>query len=115
MELKKKLAFEIVSMYHGKIPAKNAEKEFKQVFQKRKEPTKIKTMKLKTGSWSIVNLLMETKLVSSKSEAKRIISQGGVDINGTPILDIGHKVLVKDGMVIRCGKRKFIRLKRGKG
>lgn len=111
MELKKKLAFEIVSMYHGKIPAKNAEKQFERVFQKRKLPTKVKTVKLKTKDWNIVDLFMEAKLTSSRAEAKRIISQGGVDINGIPVLDIGHKVSVKDGMVIRCGKRKFIRLK----
>lgn len=81
MLLKKQLAFEIVKMYHGEKGARKAEKEFERVFQKKKTPSKVKSVKLKVKSWNIVDLLMKSKLVQSRSEAKRLIEQGGVEID----------------------------------
>lgn len=110
MDFKKQLAFEIVKMYHGEKEAKNAEKEFERVFQKRKLPTKIKSVKLKAKNWNIVDLLVETRLCQSRSEAKRLIKQGGVEINKSRISNIKYQISVKDGMIIRAGKRRFAKL-----
>lgn len=114
MTLKKQLAFEVAKMLYGEKNAKNAEKEFERVFQKRKIPKEIPTFKVQRIKYKIVDLLTDTKLAKSRSEAKRLIGQGGVDIDGSPILDPQTEVTTKEGMVIRYGKRKFIRIRTGK-
>lgn len=115
MDLKKKLAFEIVKMYYGELSAKNAEKEFKLVFQKRKMPEEnIPYLEIKVteniGVGDIVNILAKGGLVSSKSEAKRLIDQGGVDIDGSTINHQSATISLKDGSIIRAGKRKFLKI-----
>jgi len=112
MDLKKKLAFEIVKMYHGVKPAKNAEKEFERVFQKRKSPTKLQSFKASKKAYNIVDLLIEAKLVKSRSEAKRLTEQGGVDIDGKPITNYQSPITIKNGMTIRAGKHKFVKIKK---
>ncbi|KPJ70679.1 tyrosine--tRNA ligase [Microgenomates bacterium DG_75] len=114
MTLKKQLAFEVAKMLYGEKNAKNAEKEFERVFQKRKIPKEIPTFKVQRIKYKIVDLLTDTKLAKSRSEAKRLIGQGGVDIDGSPILDPQTEVTTKEGMVIRYGKRRFIRIRTGK-
>jgi len=111
MEMKKKLAWEIVKMYHGKKEADNAQEEFEKVFQKGQLPEEVRTLKLKEGSWDIIDLLMKTELIKSKSEAKRLIAQKAVEIDGklqTP----NSKLQTKDGMIIRVGKKRFIKIKK---
>lgn len=114
MDLKKQLAFEIVKMLYSEKDAKNAEKEFERVFQKKKLPAKAKEIRIKNKELNIVDLLMKAKLVNSRSEAKRLISQGGVDINGLPITDFQLSITIKEGIVIRSGKNRFVRVRRGK-
>jgi tyrosyl-tRNA synthetase len=112
MALKKKLAFEIVKMYHGEKQAQEAQKEFERVFQKKKLPAKIAVFKTKKKEWKIVDLLMKTKLVSSRSEAKRLIRQGAIKINESSVsLSTEAKIKIKSGDVIRVGKRRFMKIK----
>ncbi|TSC54255.1 MAG: tyrosyl-tRNA synthetase [Microgenomates group bacterium LiPW_16] len=112
MDLKKQLAFEIVKLYHGEKPAKEAQEEFERVFQKGQAPVyNILTYYTKRKESNIVDLLVETKLASSRSGAKRLVEQGGVEVDGKQIADIRHQITVKDGMIIRAGKRRFVRLK----
>jgi len=60
----------------------------------------------------IVDLLMLTKIPPSKGEAKRLIEQGGVELDGQKITDLKHAVKVKDGMILRVGKKqKYFRLR----
>lgn len=113
MRLKKQLAFEIVKMYHDEKNAKNAGKEFERVFQKREQPKKISSYQVKKKQCNLVDLLIECKLVSSRSEAKRLIEQGGVDIDGSVTTDCQLLIVVKNGMVIRCGKKRFVKIKTG--
>ena len=97
-------------MYHGEKGARKAEKEFERVFQKKKTPSKVKSVKLKVKSWNIVDLLMKSKLVQSRSEAKRLIEQGGVEIDKYQIPNTKYQILIKDGMILRVGKRRFAKL-----
>ena len=53
---------------------------------------------------------MRKGLVSSASMAKRLIEQGGVEINGEKMIDPNQQITIKNNMVIRCGKRKFVRI-----
>jgi tyrosyl-tRNA synthetase len=112
MDLKKKLAFEIVKMYHSEKDAKNAEKYFKEVFQKGKLPEEnIEVYQIKpVKNQDIIKILTETGLVNSNSEAKRLIKQGGVDINGFTLNEFSTNK-IKDGSIIRAGKKKFVKIK----
>lgn len=110
MDLKKKLALEIVRLNFGRAAAEKAQQEFERVFQKRKMPTKIKKLKIRPGKWSIVDLLMEAKLCQSRSEAKRLIKQGAVRIDESRITNHESRIKIKNAMVIKVGKRRFARL-----
>ena len=108
--IKARLAREIVSLYHGARAAKKAEQEFNRVFKEHKEPTKIKNLKLEIRNWPILDLLVKIKLASSKSEAKRLIEQGGVKIDNQVVKAWRKEIEIREGMIIQVGKRKFIRL-----
>jgi len=109
-EAKAKLAREIVKIYHGEKAAKEAEKEFERIFKEKKLPKKIPEMKIKEKSLNILDLLLKTKLVSSKSEAKRLVLQKAVEIDRVLKKDWGEVIEIKKGMVIKVGKRRFVRL-----
>jgi len=109
-DLKAKLAREIVKIYYGKEAAGKAEEEFERVFKGRKFPKKIPEIKIKEKSLNILDLLLKTKLVSSKSEAKRLILQKGVEINRVLKDDWREVVEIKKGMIIKVGKRRFVKL-----
>ncbi len=109
-EAKAKLAREIVSIYHGKKAATDAEKEFNQIFKEKKLPSEVPNFKIKEKSLNILDLLIKTRLTPSKSEAKRLIEQGGVKIDGQVQSDWKKGIDIKKGQVIQVGKRKFLRL-----
>ena len=115
MDLKKKLAWEIVKMYHGKKEADKAQKEFERVYQKRQLPKKVRSLELGDRSWNLVDLLIETKLVKSKSQAKRLISQGAVEVNQSAIRNPQSAIKIKDGMIIKVGKKRFVKISNPKG
>jgi tyrosyl-tRNA synthetase len=109
-DAKARLAREIVQIYHSKKKAEKAEKEFERVFKERKLPFKIPTIKIEKGEIDILDLLFETKLASSKSEAKRLILQKGVKIDGKVQNDWRKIMKIREGMIIQVGKRRFIKL-----
>jgi tyrosyl-tRNA synthetase len=109
-ELKMLLAHTFVEMCHGAKEADSAEKNFKQVFESGFNPEEI--LEIKVTKKNILDILEETKLASSKSDARRLIKQGGVKIDGKKLddenLEIGK--MGKDGMIIQKGKRFFVKL-----
>lgn len=109
-DLKAKLAREIVKIYYGKIAAKKAEKEFDRIFRQKRLPSKIKEIRIKKRKVNILDLLVKTKQAPSKSEAKRLISQRAVEINGAIKKDWRDIIDIKKGMVIKVGKRRFIEI-----
>ncbi len=112
IEKKKWLAREIVTNLHSEKDAKNAEKYFKKTFQEGQLPEKnIPVYSIKpAGKQDIIKILTASGLVSSNSEAKRLINQGGVDIDGFTLNEFSTNK-VKNGSVIRAGKKKFIKIK----
>lgn len=110
MDLKKRLAFEIVNLHFSEKKAKESQKEFEKVFQARKTPDQLPEFKISKKSLALLNLLLETKLVSSKSEAKRLIRQKAVEINNQKVLEPQSVIKIKNGMVIRVGKRRFVKV-----
>jgi len=115
-EAKKRLGREIVAMYHTREDADLADAEFERVFSSKKLPSEIPELEiasglLKEGRIWIVNLLMEAKAVANKSEAKRLVDQGGVYLNDKRVERTDLDIPVKTGDVLKAGKRKFFRLK----
>jgi tyrosyl-tRNA synthetase len=110
MEAKKKLAHEIVSMYHGDKAADHAADHFQQVFQQRDLPSEIPVYRPDAPEINIVDLLVDAGLTPSKSQARRLIAQGGVRIDGYKIDDVGSTIAVREDMVVQVGKRRFVRI-----
>lgn len=106
MEAKKQLATEIVSRYHGNEIAIKEREWFENVFSKKKIPENLLT--LKPHRYDLVSVLVEAKLASSKSEARRVIEQGGVKIDNVVIKDIGYAILPDS--VLQKGKINFMRI-----
>lgn len=97
-------------MYHSEKAAKDAQVEFERVFQKKELPSAMENIKYQSNSQNIIDLLVKNNLSSSRSEAKRLIEQGSVDIDGETIKDFQKPVNVKNGSIIRVGKRKFAKI-----
>lgn len=109
-DLKINLAKKIVGIYHGREASQSAETEFHRIFKQKKLPEKISSVKIKEKFLNILELLFRTKLASSKSEAKRLILQKGVKIEGRTESDWRKKIEIKKNLVVQVGKRKFIKL-----
>ncbi|MDF2790022.1 MAG: tyrosine--tRNA ligase [Neobacillus sp.] len=110
-DAKMRLAKTIVRMYHGSEAADQAEGHFITVFQKGRVPEKIPTMKWNgSPNCSILDLLVRLGLLTSKSEARRMIENRGVRINGDIIDDINLLLTIENELIIQIGKRKFVRI-----
>ena len=106
-DAKAELAYEIVALYHGNKIARRAGEEFNKVFKEKKMPSRIPEVKIKEKRLNILEMLVKAKLVSSKSEAKRLILQKGVRINGGVETDWKRTLEIKKGLIVQVGKRKF--------
>lgn len=105
------LAKALVARYHGEKAAEEAEKAFAQVFVKNEMPDEIAEVSVLDKNWPLAELLEFTKLTSSKSEARRMIEQGGVRVDSAVIGDREAIIRPQKGTVIQVGKRKFIKIK----
>ncbi len=110
-DVKMRLAREIVALYHGVSAAKKAEAAFVKTFQKHETPDEVVSCTLLMHSLSIIDLLAQTKLVTSKGEARRLVEQRGVKVDGKVIDDVSAVIqLSKKGVLIQKGKRHFVRV-----
>ena len=110
MDLKRKLARRLVAMYHGEEAARRAEEAFDRVFRRREVPDEVPEYVLNQDRIWIVRLLTSSGLASSNSEARRLIAQGGVYIDGRRVTDPNLEVEFKGGEVVKVGKRRFLRV-----
>ncbi|MFA5644316.1 MAG: tyrosine--tRNA ligase [Patescibacteria group bacterium] len=110
-DLKMKLAYEIVKIFHGTKLADEAQNYFISTFQKKETPEEILEVSLAKGVKKIVDLLVDIKLAVSKGEARRLIEQGGIKINEEVVKDVNLEIEIKDDLIIQRGKRQFIKLK----
>jgi len=109
MDVKMKLAHDIVTIYHDAEAAARAEAHFKRVFQKGKLPEDMPTHKL-AAPQNIVDLLVEVGLAPSKSQARRLVAQGGVRLDGEQVESIEETVIPGEEAILQVGKRRFVRL-----
>lgn len=110
MNLKKRLAHEIVKIYHSPEDAQKAGENFTRVFSMHKMPEEIKLQKVPPEMNNIIDILTQTKLAPSKSEARRLIQQGAVRVNEKKVLDISFEADLTQETLIQVGKRKFIKV-----
>ncbi|MGI9106716.1 MAG: tyrosine--tRNA ligase [Pyrinomonadaceae bacterium] len=112
-DLKVELAKRIIRDFHSPADAQAAEDEFNRVFKRREAPDEIEERTVKATDWGLRALLVETGLATSNAEAKRLIEQGGVSIDGHPIATANHIEQLKPGMtaIIKVGKRRFLRVR----
>jgi tyrosyl-tRNA synthetase len=110
-DLKMQLAREIVTLYHGLTKAADAEAQFVAQFQKGELPEDIQEKKMDKSYKTAILALMDTGLVSSNAEARRLIEQGGVRIDGKAIDDPLASLKLQQGNIIQVGKRRFVKVK----
>ncbi|MBU3193756.1 tyrosine--tRNA ligase [Clostridium algidicarnis] len=108
-DVKMSLAKEIVRLYHSEEDSLKAEHHFVHVFQKNQMPEDLEPVKI-TDTMNFIEVIVYAKLASSNSEARRLITQGGVRINGEKVNDF-NDVKLKDEDIIQVGKKKFAKIK----
>ncbi|MBN2710787.1 MAG: tyrosine--tRNA ligase [Calditrichaceae bacterium] len=111
-DIKKYLGRTLVRMYHGTDAALTAEKEFENIFVKKNLPDEIPEFKVNQTEIRIDDLIVNSKTAESKGQARRLVEGGGVSIDGNKISDPFYMVAVTDGMILKVGKRKFVKLLR---
>lgn len=106
-DAKMQLAFGITSVFYGDKEAENAQKQFVTTFQQGNIPDEIPDYRLSEGE-NLIDIMVGQKMVGSRSEARRLIEQQGVKIDGIPVDDLN--VVLHDGNILQVGKRRFLRL-----
>jgi tyrosyl-tRNA synthetase len=115
---KRRLAREIVTMYHGDAAGAAAEERFDQVHRRHELPDDVEDVAIpaeaiKDGTVWIPRLLTTTGLAASNGEARRLIDQGGVRLDGETLADPGAELPADAlaGRVLQVGRRRFVRLR----
>ncbi len=108
--IKRALARKFVEMYHSKEAAIKAEEEFDKIFINKGIPDDIPELKLTEQEIGIIDLIMSANFAPSRGEARRLIVQGGVSIDGEKVTDPKAIISINNGNVLKVGKRKFVKL-----
>lgn len=113
-DLKMRLAYEITKINHGEIGAQEAQDHFIKTVQNKEVPQEIEERQVDFTKMNIVDLLILLEMASSKTEARRLIEQGGIKIGEgeklTAILDSKKEVDILNGLIIQRGKRQFVKI-----
>jgi len=115
MESKKQLAKQLTGLFYGSEQAEKEYDSFSEVFSKGKDPEdmpQFSLSSLKIDLSSLINVLGETKLFESKGQIRRMISQGGVKLDGEKVenADLLLGPIGENGKIIKAGKKIFIRI-----
>lgn len=113
---KEQLALEIVGTYHGRSKAQEALADFERAFSQKSIPENaqeilLSTSELKEGKIWVMKLLQKTGVPKSNSEARRLIEQGSVYLNGERVGDVSLDVPVQDGSFLKVGKKAFFKIR----
>lgn len=117
MDAKKSLAFELVSWFHGVEEAIRAQKDFEVKFSERQFPEDARevTLEERDGTTILDLVMLSSERVKSRGEAKRLIEQGGVSVDGEKISDPRALVSSKDLLNLKIGKREFVKVRFSRG
>ncbi len=110
-DAKMRLAREIVALYHSEKKATDAQRSFVSTFQTKQAPESMPELSISRAHIPLVDLLIEAKLASSKTEARKLIQQKAVSINNVIIDDEHHTIIIPEGgVVLKKGKRHFVKV-----
>ena len=109
-DIKKYLARTVVKMYYGEKDSTDAEVEFERIFVEKELPDTIPEFIMDQSHFRIDDLLIQTKTAQSKSDARRLVKQGGVSINGEKISDPFTTIQIESEIILKVGKRKFAKI-----
>jgi tyrosyl-tRNA synthetase len=108
-DAKLQLAHEIVSVYHGEQAAVEAEAAFRKVFQDQGTPDDMPDYAIQPGQ-TLVDVMVDSGLVSSKSQARRLVKQNGVKLDDVGVEDGDQPIALEAATILRIGKRRFLKL-----
>lgn len=109
VDAKKRLAWEVVNLYHGKKEADNARGEFERVFQRKKAPTNVFKLYVSHPKIDLTNILIEAKIAKSRGEVKRLLSQGAIEIDGKVTKQSIFTIKNKSAL-LKIGKYRFLKI-----
>ncbi len=111
-DIKRKLARKLVEMYHTVEASIEAEREFDNIFIKKGLPDEIPEFLVDSSKseLDILDLIVNVGFAPSKSEARRLVAQGGVSIDGDKISDIKEIIKINKEKILKVGKRNFVKL-----
>jgi tyrosyl-tRNA synthetase len=111
-DLKVELAKRIIADFHSQTAADAAEDEFNRVFKRKEVPDELEERAVAAQTWKLPRLLVETGLAPSMAEARRLIEQGGVRLNGERVTrsETDVEVDATKSLLIQVGKRRFLRV-----
>jgi tyrosyl-tRNA synthetase len=109
-DIKRDLARKLVAMYHNDESAKAAEQEFDNIFINKGLPDNVEEFKIgKDKEINILDLIILVNFAPSKAEARRLVAQGGVTLDGEKISEVQKNIKLHQNMILKVGKRKFIK------
>ncbi len=110
MQAKLQVARSIAAQLRGEEASREAVAEFERVFSRRERPSAVERVELASGEYGLIALLSDLGLTTSRSEARRLVEQGGVRINEEAVADVRATIYVKrdERTLIRAGKRAFV-------
>ncbi len=112
INIKKELALIIVTELHSESDAKSAQLHFENTVQNRQMPDEVPTVTLNRETHLVItDLLVELGMATSRSEAKRLVDQGAVEIDSDLVDSAFEEIVPVDNMIIKAGKRNFVRVK----
>ncbi len=113
-DLKMKLAYEITKINHGEKKAAEAQESFVKTVQNKEIPDEIEERRLTDDCVGIIDLLIILELAASKTEARRLVEQGGIKVgineNLVPITDIKAEIKIVNNLIVQRGKRQFVKI-----
>jgi tyrosyl-tRNA synthetase len=111
-DIKVELAKRIITDFHSAEDANAAEEEFNRVFKRKEVPDEVERRAIEEGKWKLPRLMVEYKLATSIAEARRLIEQGGVRLNGEKCTRVDYEVDLLNGgkILVQVGKRRFLEL-----
>lgn len=107
---KVELAKSIIADFHSAQAAREAEDEFNRRFVQKEIPDEIESTTIAAGKYNLADLMAQTGLAASRKEAKRLIEQGGVKLNGEKASNSGAEIDVDSEVLIQVGKRRFLKI-----
>ena len=110
-EEKRRLGRLVADRFHGAGAGETAEAHFDRLFKDRSAPDEVPEVQVAAGTVHMPALLVDSLGVASRSEARRMVTQGGVSVDGEPLSDLDVDASVLDGRIVRAGKKRFARIR----